>query len=41
MVRWIRIHDSDHFTLRNARRFELANVVDVAASAFAWGRAAR
>jgi pimeloyl-ACP methyl ester carboxylesterase len=33
----VRIRDSNHFTLRNARRFELANVIDVAMTASRWG----
>jgi pimeloyl-ACP methyl ester carboxylesterase len=36
-IRWLRIHDSNHFTLRNTRRFELANVIDVAVSGMRWG----
>jgi pimeloyl-ACP methyl ester carboxylesterase len=37
LARMVRIHDTDHFTLRNARRFELANLLDVAAAARRWG----
>jgi pimeloyl-ACP methyl ester carboxylesterase len=40
-ARWVRLHDSNHFTLRNARRFELANLIDAAITARAWGAATR
>lgn len=36
-ARLVRIRDSNHFTLRNARRFELANLVDVAITGRGWG----
>ncbi len=37
LVRVVNIHDTDHFTLRNRRRFELANLLDVASTAARWG----
>jgi pimeloyl-ACP methyl ester carboxylesterase len=36
-ARLVRIRDSNHFTLRNARRFELANLIDVAITGRRWG----
>ena len=30
LARFLRIRDSNHFTLRNARRFELANIIEAA-----------
>jgi alpha-beta hydrolase superfamily lysophospholipase len=35
-ARLVRIRDSNHFTLRNARRFELANLIDVAITSRRW-----
>lgn len=37
LARVVHIHDTDHFTLRNVRRFELANLLDVAAAGSRWG----
>ncbi len=37
LTRVVTIRDSDHFTLRNARRHELANLLDVAICAHRWG----
>ena len=37
IVHRVKIHDTNHFTLRNARRFELANLVDAAATCLSWG----
>jgi pimeloyl-ACP methyl ester carboxylesterase len=41
LARVVRIRDSNHFTLRNPRRFELANLIDVAVAAHRWGNQAR
>jgi pimeloyl-ACP methyl ester carboxylesterase len=37
----VHIRDSNHFTLRNARRFELANVIEVAIAGHRWGARSR
>jgi alpha-beta hydrolase superfamily lysophospholipase len=34
----LRIEESNHFTLRNAKRFELVNILDAAVCASLWGR---
>ncbi len=38
LARVIAIRGSDHFTLRNDKRFELINIIDAAARGVAWGR---
>lgn len=40
LARMITIRDSDHFTLRNPKRYELVNVVDAAITALDWGTTA-
>jgi pimeloyl-ACP methyl ester carboxylesterase len=37
LARMIEIRDSDHFTLRNPKRFELVNIVEAAMRGLAWG----
>jgi alpha-beta hydrolase superfamily lysophospholipase len=37
LARVLHIRDTDHFTLRNARRFELANIIDAAVMSLGWG----
>jgi pimeloyl-ACP methyl ester carboxylesterase len=37
LARFIEIRDSDHFTLRNPKRFELLNIVEAAMRGLAWG----
>jgi hypothetical protein len=37
LARVIEIRDSDHFTLRNPKRFELVNIVEAAMRGLAWG----
>jgi pimeloyl-ACP methyl ester carboxylesterase len=37
LARLIHIRDSNHFTLRNERRYELANIIDAAVAAHGWG----
>jgi pimeloyl-ACP methyl ester carboxylesterase len=38
LARIIDIRDSDHFTLRNPKRFELVNIIEAAIVGLSWGR---
>jgi len=40
LARMVAIRDSDHFTLRNPRRFELLNIIDAAITGLRWGTTA-